>query len=84
MIRRSSRLTFRDHLIAASLKQLYNESDYDDREAFRDHLIAASLKRGFVVKQPAIVDRSFRDHLIAASLKHCDPSTKHAFWRSFP
>src|SRR5450631_3636523 len=61
--------SFRDHLIAASLKQfprLRNRSG--DRLTFRDHPIAASLK--LVIRVGADgAEAPLRDHLIAASLK---------------
>ena len=71
---------FRDHLIAASLKQksFCRQSVYSPSTGyFRDHLIAASLKRRRLMQHRSLEGAcsDFRDHLIAASLKHVEPGT---------
>ena len=59
---------FRDHLITASLKRVFDDVPRFVLDAFRDHLITASLKLlpPDRLSQP---NRTFRDHLITASLK---------------
>ncbi len=59
---------FRDHLIAAPLKQELLSSPESWTQYFRDHLIAAPLKHRAGGAANFIEDH-FRDHLIAAPLK---------------